>query len=166
MNGSPLRDDHGYPVRMIVPGIYGMKNVKWLQEIELVNEDFMGYWQTRSWSDTAINQIWGRIDRPTADIDAGPFVAAGVASAGDRDISRVEVSLDDGETWADAVLEPSLNPPFTWVRWAFPFEATPGKYKIRMRATDGNGVLMIQKEEPPLPDGASGWPRKSFEVNG
>lgn len=59
MNGEPLRDDHGYPARMIVPGIYGMKNVKWLQEIEIVGEDFLGYWQTRGWSDTAENQIWG-----------------------------------------------------------------------------------------------------------
>ncbi len=167
MNGLPLRDDHGYPARMIVPGIYGMKNVKWLQEIELVGEDFMGYWQTRGWSDSAQNQVWGRIDQPPGGkIDPGPFVAAGIASAGDRDISRVELSFDDGETWADATLEPSLNPPFTWVRWAYPFEAVSGKYKMKMRATDGSGQVMDEKERQPLPDGATGWPRRSFEVRG
>jgi len=164
MNGEPLRDDHGYPARMIVPGIYGMKNVKWLQEIEIVGEDFLGYWQTRGWSDTAENQIWGRIDEPGGSIESGPAIATGLASAGDRDISRVEVSLDDGESWADATLEPSLNPPFTWVRWAFPFEATPGKVKMKMRATDGTGAVMDEKERSPLPDGATGWPRRSFTV--
>jgi DMSO/TMAO reductase YedYZ molybdopterin-dependent catalytic subunit len=167
MNGEPLRDDHGFPVRMIVPGIYGMKNVKWLQEIELVDEDFMGYWQTRGWSDTAQNQIWGRIDQPwmrNSKIEPGPFIAMGVASAGDRDISRVEISLDDGDTWADALLEPSLNPPFTWVRWAYSFDAQPGKYNLRMRATDGTGQVMDEKNRSPLPDGATGWPRRSFEV--
>lgn len=167
MNGEPLRDDHGYPARMIVPGIYGMKNVKWLQEIRLVDEDFQGYWQTRGWSDSAVNQIWGRIDSPGGGkIDPGPATVTGIASAGDRDIRRVEVSFDDGETWADAILEPSLNPPFTWVRWAFPYEAAPGKYRLKMRATDGTGQVMIEKEQQPLPDGATGWPGRRFEVKG
>ena len=165
MNGETLRDDHGFPARLIVPPIYGMKNVKWLNRIEAVAEDYKGYWQERGWSDPAIYQIWGRIDFPLRDgLKARPAVAAGVASAGDRGISRVEVSVDDRETWADAQLEPSLNPPFTWVRWAFPFEAVPGEHKIWMRATDGTGQLMIEKEEPPLPDGATGWPMRWFDV--
>lgn len=164
MNGEALRDDHGFPARIIVPGIYGMKNVKWLTEIEVVGEDFKGYWQTRGWSDPAIPQIWGRIDEPSESIPPGPFIATGLASAGDRDIARVEISLDDGDTWADAILEPSLNPPLTWVRWAFPFEAQPGKYKLRMRAHDGTGQVMTEIERAPLPDGATGWPRRRFEV--
>lgn len=164
MNGEPLRDDHGFPARIIVPGIYGMKNIKWLTEIQVVGEDFQGYWQTRGWSDPAIPQIWGRIDQPTRSIKPGPFIATGLASAGDRDIARVEISLDDGETWADAILEPSLNPPLTWVRWALPFDAVEGKYKMRMRATDGTGQIMTEVERSPLPDGATGWPRRSFEV--
>jgi DMSO/TMAO reductase YedYZ molybdopterin-dependent catalytic subunit len=167
MDGAPLRDDHGFPARIIVPGIYGMKNVKWLNEIELVDNDFMGYWQTRGWSDTAVCQIWGRIDQPTGrSLDPGPFTATGLAAAGDRDISRVEVSLDNGDTWADAMLEPSLNPPFTWVRWAFPFTAQPGSYTMKMRATDGTGQLMIEDDRDPLPDGATGWPSRHFKVNG
>jgi DMSO/TMAO reductase YedYZ molybdopterin-dependent catalytic subunit len=168
LNGAPLTDDHGFPARMIVPGIYGMKNVKWLERIEVVDEDFQGYWQTRGWSDDATNQIWGRIDTPKSgeDIKIGPNVAAGVASAGNRGISRVEVSLDDGETWADATLEPALNAPFTWVRWVFPFEAQEGQIKMQIRATDGNGEVMTEQRRAPLPDGATGYPRRTFEGKG
>jgi hypothetical protein len=165
MNGQPLPDDHGGPVRMIVPGIYGMKNVKWLQDIEVTDENFQGYWQTRGWSDLAMNQIWGRIDEPIAKTyPPGPMVATGIASAGDRGITRVEVSLDEGQTWADATLEPSINPPLTWVRWAYPFDATPGTIKMRMRATDGTGQVMSEDDRPPLPDGATGWPSRQFKV--
>jgi DMSO/TMAO reductase YedYZ molybdopterin-dependent catalytic subunit len=166
MNGAPLRDDHGFPARLIIPNIYGMKNVKWLERIEVVDNDFKGYWETRGWSDDATCQIWGRIDQPH-DGDtwkAGPNIATGVASAGDRSISRVEISLDDGETWADAILEPSLNPPFTWVRWAYPFDAQTGKYTMTMRATDGTGAVMIEEDRDTLPDGATGWPKRRFKV--
>lgn len=166
MNGAPLTDAHGYPARIIVPGIYGMKNVKWVDRLELIAEDFLGYWQTRGWSDPAIPQIWGRIDAPLGgDIEPGPQIAAGVATAGDRDVVRVEVSMDDGDTWADAQLEPSINPPFTWVRWAFPFEAISGaKVSMRIRATDGTGAVMLSRLSPPLPDGATGWPLRRFKV--
>lgn len=166
MNGETLPDKHGFPARLIIPDIYGMKNVKWLNEIQVVDEDFKGYWQTRGWSDTAVYQIWGRIDYPKGKIDGGEVIAAGMASAGARDIARVEVSLDDGASWADAALEPSLNPPFTWVRWAFPFQGDPDEYKMKIRATDGEGNVMDEQERRPLPDGATGWPAKSFEIEG
>ena len=74
------------------------------------------------------------------------------------------VDSDDGESWADAILEPSLNPPFTWVRWAYAFDAQPGKYTMKLRATDGNGTVMDETERDPLPNGATGWPRRRFEV--
>ncbi len=166
MNGAPLPDDHGAPARLIVPGIYGMKNVKWVEEIEAVDEDFQGYWQTRGWNDAAPNQIWARIDLPGdgETVPAGPAVAAGVASAGDRGIKRVEVSLDDGTTWADATLEPGINPPFTWIRWAFPFEATAGKHKMQVRTTDGAGTVASEDRQPPLPDGATGWSTRTVKV--
>lgn len=165
MNDAPLTDDHGAPARLIIPGIYGMKNVKWVERIDLVDEDFKGYWQTRGWSDPAPYQIWGRIDYPDGDdLEPGPAVAAGMASAGDRGVSRVEISMDDGETWADAILEPSINPPFTWVRWAFPFEAVSGDYRMKMRATDGEGTVAPEDEQDPLPDGATGWPGRRFDV--
>jgi DMSO/TMAO reductase YedYZ molybdopterin-dependent catalytic subunit len=166
MNGEPLPDDHGFPARLIIPNIYGMKNVKWLDSIELVDHDFKGYWETRGWSDDATTQIWGRIDTPASgnDLKIGELLATGVASAGDRDISRVEISLDDGETWGDAVLEPALNPPFTWVRWKFAFDVPVGSYNLRLRATDGAGAVMSESNRDPLPDGATGWPRRSFDV--
>ena len=76
----------------------------------------------------------------------------------------MEVSLDDGASWADAVLEPALNPPLTWVRWAYRFEAVPGKYTLRLRATDGAGTVMDEAERDRLPAGATGWPRRRFKV--
>lgn len=164
MNGDPLPDDHGYPARLIIPPIYGMKNLKWLQKIEAVDSDYQGYWQERGWSDTARYQIWGRIDSPGSKVDPGPAVACGVASAGDRGVSRVEVSLDGGTTWADAELEPAINAPLTWVRWAYPFEAVAGKHEIRIRVTDGTGEVMLQEQNPPLPDGATGWPKRTITV--
>jgi DMSO/TMAO reductase YedYZ molybdopterin-dependent catalytic subunit len=166
MNGETLPPDHGFPARLIVPPIYGMKNVKWVERIVAVDHDYQGYWQTRGWSDPAPYQIWGRIDTPGSGevIAPGPAVAAGVASAGDRGIFRVEISLDEGATWADAILEPSINPDFTWVRWLFPFEAVPGNMSILLRATDGEGNVAPEERRPPLPDGATGWPMRPFRV--
>jgi DMSO/TMAO reductase YedYZ molybdopterin-dependent catalytic subunit len=166
MNGEPLPPDHGFPARLIVPPIYGMKNVKWVERIEAVDQDYQGYWQTRGWSDPAPYQIWGRIDTPAQgeQISAGPAVAAGVAAAGNRGIFRVEISLDEGATWADATLEPSINPNFTWVRWVFPFEASGPAANILMRATDGEGNVAPEEYNPPLPNGATGWPQRSVRV--
>jgi sulfite oxidase len=81
-------------------------------------------------------------------------------------VQRVEVSLDDGERWADATLEPAINPPFTWVRWVFPFEAVAGRQRLRVRVTDGEGTVATEERRPPLPDGATGWPERAFEVEG
>jgi DMSO/TMAO reductase YedYZ molybdopterin-dependent catalytic subunit len=165
MNGEPLSPDHGFPVRMIVPPIYGMKNVKWLERIELVDHDFKGYWQTRGWSDPAPYQIWGRIDTPRSgeDVPAGPNLAAGMAFAGDRGVSKVELSLDEGQTWAEAELESALNPPYTWVRWRFPYEASEN-FELWLRVTDGEGTAAPQDRQPPLPDGATGWPLRRINV--
>ena len=169
MNGETLPTDHGFPARLIVPGIYGMKNVKWLERIELVAEDFEGYWQTRGWSDSAEPQIWGRIDTPASgdSLPAGPVTLAGVAAAGDRGIYRVEISLDEGETWAIATLEDPINAPLTWVRWLLPIQAVAGdEYKLRLRITDGEGVTAPKDRQPPLPDGATGWPSRTVSVEG
>lgn len=166
MNGEVIPPDHGFPARLIVPPIYGMKNVKWLQSIEAVDHDYLGYWQTRGWSDPAPYQIWGRIDSPAAgdELQPGSALAAGVAAAGNRGILRVEISLDNGTTWGDADLEPSINPNFTWVRWVYPFEAASGNISLLMRATDGQGTVAPQENRPPLPDGATGWPQRTARV--
>jgi DMSO/TMAO reductase YedYZ molybdopterin-dependent catalytic subunit len=168
MNGEMLADDHGFPARLIIPNIYGMKNVKWVDRIEVVDEDFKGYWQTRGWSDSAVVNEWGRIDFPEnrQEIDAGPQTLTGVATAGARGVSRVEVTLDDTASWTDAILEPALNPPFTWVRWALPVDLAEGEYKMRIRVTDGEGNVMQETDRSPLPDGATGWPRRTVRVNG
>ena len=168
MNGEMLADDHGFPARLIIPNIYGMKNVKWVDRIEIVDEDFKGYWQTRGWSDPAVVNEWGRIDFPEnrQEIEAGPQTLTGVAAAGARGVSRVEVTLDDTASWADAILEPALNPPFTWVRWAFPVDLKEGEYKMRIRVTDGDGKVMSETDRSPLPDGATGWPRRTVKVKG
>jgi DMSO/TMAO reductase YedYZ molybdopterin-dependent catalytic subunit len=165
MNGEPLPSDHGGPARIIVPPIYGMKNVKWLEQIEAVDLDYKGYWETRGWSDTAQYQIWGRIDTPASgsEVQAGEVLVAGVAAAGNRGILRVEISTDDGQTWADAELEPSINPNFTWVRWVYPLQAS-GNVTVLMRATDGEGVVAPMERNPPLPDGATGWPDREVRV--
>lgn len=166
MNGDVIPPDHGFPARLIIPPIYGMKNVKWLQSIEAVDHDYLGYWQTRGWSDPAPYQIWGRIDSPAAgdELQPGSALAAGVAAAGNRGILRVEISLDNGATWDDAELESSINPNFTWVRWVYPFEAVSGNISLLMRATDGQGTVAPQEDRPPLPDGATGWPQRTARV--
>lgn len=165
MNGEPLPADHGGPARIIVPPIYGMKNVKWLEQIEAVDLDYKGYWETRGWSDTAHYQIWGRIDTPASGSEAQPgeVLVAGVAAAGNRGILRVEISTDDGQTWADAELEPSINPNFTWVRWVYPLQAS-SNVTVLMRATDGEGTVAPMARNPPLPDGATGWPDRLVRV--
>ena len=165
MNGEPLPSDHGGPARIIVPPIYGMKNVKWLEQIEAVDLDYKGYWETRGWSDTAHYQIWGRIDTPASGSEAQPgeVLVAGVAAAGNRGILRVEISTDDGQTWADAELEPSINPNFTWVRWVYPLQAS-SNVTVLMRATDGEGTVAPMERNPPLPDGATGWPDRQVRI--
>jgi DMSO/TMAO reductase YedYZ molybdopterin-dependent catalytic subunit len=165
MNGEPLPSDHGGPARIIVPPIYGMKNVKWLEQIEAVDVDYKGYWETRGWSDTAFYQIWGRIDTPASgsEVQPGEVMVAGVAAAGNRGILRVEISTDDGQTWGDAELEPSINPNFTWVRWVYPLQVT-SNVTVLMRATDGEGNVATMERRPPLPDGATGWPDRLIRV--
>src|SRR5690606_35898634 len=125
LNGAPLPESHGYPLRLIVPGIFGMKNVKWITRIEAVDYDFQGYWQERGWSDIATVQTMSRIDVPASNrtlVAGQPTLIAGIAFAGDRGISRVEVSTDDGETWVPATLDEPLSP-LTWVLWRY--EWTP-----------------------------------------
>lgn len=115
MNGEPLPSEHGFPLKTIMPGIYGMKNVKWLSKIELVNYDFKGYWEKRGWSDEAVIPIKSQILMPMDGdkIPLGNYVIGGIAFAGRHGISKVQVSLDGGKNWKDAETKEPLS------RWSW-----------------------------------------------
>jgi DMSO/TMAO reductase YedYZ molybdopterin-dependent catalytic subunit len=159
MNGTSLPRSHGYPARIIVPGIYGMKNVKWLQRIEVVDYDFLGYWQrSDGWDNVATVKTASRIDVPAElTLVRGPSTVAGLAWAGDRGIERVEVSVDGGRTWQPAVLRRELARA-AWRQWRLPWQpARAGKVLLKVRAIDGRGALQTAAEAPPHPSGASGY---------
>ncbi len=160
MNGVTIPQDHGYPARLLVPNIYGMKNVKWLTSIECVTFDYLGYWMERGWSDIAVINTNTRIDTPVraAKWDGSASIpVAGVAFAGARGISRVEVSTDGGKSFGAAELEPALGS-LTWVRWKVDW--TPpaaGRFTIVARSTDKTGALETEIKRDPFPNGATGW---------
>jgi len=167
MNGVPLPRFHGTPVRVIVPGLYGIKNIKWLTKITVTNDDYQGFWQQRSWTDEAIIKTSSRFDVPgNRDVLAsGSVKIGGVAFAGDRGISKVEVSMDDGDTWVEAPIVENPSPAgLSWVVWAMDWVAKPGTYDFVVRATDGTGEVQTDEPAPELPDGASGWHRVSVGV--
>ncbi|WP_456412476.1 sulfite oxidase, partial [Oceanithermus profundus] len=163
-NGEPLTPDHGFPARLLVPGIYGMKNVKWLTRIELAGEDYRGYWQKRGWSDRAVVRTMSRIDTgvatPTGD---GRVAIGGVAFAGRRGVRAVEVSFDDGRSWQAAELKPGSSR-ITWTLWRYLWKAEPGTYAVTVRAVDGEGRTQDPTPRPPLPDGATGYHRRKVRV--
>ncbi|MEX2587881.1 MAG: molybdopterin-dependent oxidoreductase [Actinomycetota bacterium] len=157
MNGESLPREHGFPARIIVPGIYGMKNVKWLTAIEAVDVDYKGYWMVRGWSDTARIKTSSRFDLPTESSRVQPGARlAGVAWAGDRGVRRVEISADGGKTWSEALLKRELSP-ITWRLWAAELEHASGEVKVLVRAVDGSGGRQEGEPTDPHPDGASGY---------
>ena len=164
MNGAPLTNKHGFPARLLIPGIYGMKNCKWITEVELANYDHKGYWESQGWSDTAPYMTMSRIDFPEKQsIEAKPLYISGVAFAGDRRIQRIEVSTDGGQSWTDARLRTPLSE-FAWVQWTFPWNPRPGTYDLKVRATDGTGEVQTSKEASTFPDGATGYHTRRVRV--
>jgi DMSO/TMAO reductase YedYZ molybdopterin-dependent catalytic subunit len=158
MNGKPLPLDHGFPVRMIVPGLYGyVSATKWLVDLELSTFDaFDAYWIRRGWAQQAPVKTQSRIDtpRPFAERSTGEVTVAGVAWAQHRGIAGVEVQVDDG-LWQDAQLaaEDTVD---TWRQWIYRWNASPGRHSLRVRATDGDGITQTAERVPPFPDGATG----------
>lgn len=165
-NGEPLTQSHGFPCRVRIPGIYGMKNVKWLEKIELVTRDYKGYWMRRGWSDVATVRTQSRMDVVADDLNASAgrdTWIAGVAWAGDRGISKVEVSTDGGENWNEAMLKDPISEN-SWRLWAYRW--TPekaGTATVICRATDGQGEVQPSETTAPHPSGASG--RHTVEVS-
>ena len=166
MNGEPLPLEHGFPVRMVVPGLYGyVSATKWLVDLEVTRfEDFSAYWTDRGFDAEAPIKTFSRIDVPKsfAKLDAGKNAVAGVAWAQNTGIEKVEVSLD-GDTWQEARLadEDSIQ---TWRQWVYEWDAEPGSYTIAVRATDKNGDTQTSRRVPPRPNGATGWHSVSVNV--
>lgn len=159
MNGAPLPRRHGFPARLLVPGRYGMKNIKWLTSIELAATDSDGYWEQRGWSRTAVVKTTSRFDLPAigGPHRERPVRLGGVAYAGRRGVARVEVSIDG--IWTEARLEPPLGP-FTWVLWTLDWEpARTGSHGLAVRAVDGDGQVQSAESTPPIPTGATGLHR-------
>ncbi|MGW2584427.1 molybdopterin-dependent oxidoreductase [Streptomyces virginiae] len=158
MNGEPLPFDHGFPVRMVVPGLYGYVSAcKWIQDIELTTFDsYDPYWVKRGWARRAPIKTQARIDtpKPFARTTAGTVTVAGVAWAQHRGIQRVEVRVDDGP-WQEAELAEQATTD-TWRQWSFPWKATPGGHNLTVRATDGTGQVQTDQRARTIPDGASG----------
>jgi DMSO/TMAO reductase YedYZ molybdopterin-dependent catalytic subunit len=166
MNGEPLRARHGFPVRLIVAGLYGyVSATKWLRQIELTTWDgFDGYWVPRGWSKEGPIKPQSRIDVPRggAELAAGPQVVAGVAWAPIEGIGGIEVQVDEGE-WRAASLGEAASGN-TWVQWWLDWDATPGEHAIQARAITAGGVTQTEQRRPPIPDGATGWHRRTVRV--
>lgn len=165
MNGVMLPDGHGFPARMLVPGIYGMKHCKWLTHIEVVNHDYAGYWQQRGWSDAAPVRLTSRIDTPlvgaNVPVNAVTYIA-GVAFSGNLGIAEVDVSVDGAQTWQIATLKRPLSQ-LTWVLWELPWQPTSkGLTTLVVRAVDLEGNVQDPNYEASLPNGPSGY--HSFDV--
>jgi DMSO/TMAO reductase YedYZ molybdopterin-dependent catalytic subunit len=159
LNGSELPLEHGYPVRLVVPGLYGyVSATKWITEIELTDWDFDAYWIQRTWSKEGPVKTQSRIDtvEDGTQIPAGKTPIGGIAWAPHRGIERVEVSIDGGATWNEARLAKQLALD-TWRQYVYDWVAKPGQYTLQVRATDGTGETQTAKEAPPHPSGASGY---------
>jgi len=156
MNDAPLPREHGFPARLIIPGLFGyVSATKWLTELELTTmEAFDGYWVPLGWAKEGPILTQSRIDTPKGTVAAGRIPIAGMAWAPDRGVSRVEVSIDDA--WHDAELSSPISDT-TWVQWVYRWDATPGRHTIRVRATDGAGTLQEERVTRPAPDGARGF---------
>jgi DMSO/TMAO reductase YedYZ molybdopterin-dependent catalytic subunit len=172
MNYAPLTPKHGFPVRAIVPGLYGMMNPKWITEIELVDSVYEGYWQRLGWRNNAedntgstilipdhapARQRFRKLDETKDSSYGGKVPIAGIAFAGNRGISKVEVSTDGGTTWKTAQIKDPLSQ-YTWVLWTAGY-VPPNKenYKIVVRATDKTGNTQTTEMSPPFPNGATGY---------
>ncbi|NHD16171.1 MULTISPECIES: molybdopterin-dependent oxidoreductase [unclassified Actinopolyspora] len=158
MNGEALPVEHGFPVRMVTPGLYGyLSATKWLVDMELTTFDRQTYWEKRGWAERAPIKPQSRIDRPTAfqKFPAGRFTVAGIAWAQPTGVDHVEVRVDGGP-WQRADLSTEVSGE-TWRMWRAELEFSPGGHNVECRATDRSGYTQVSRRVPPVPDGATGW---------
>jgi DMSO/TMAO reductase YedYZ molybdopterin-dependent catalytic subunit len=167
MNREPLPAEHGYPARLIVPGLFGyVSGTKWLSEIEVTTrEAFDGYWVPLGWAKDGPILTESRIDHPSADarLSTGSVDIDGVAWAPDRGVMGVEVRIDDAPWQAAMVSRPISKA--TWVQWWLRWQATPGTHTIEIRATDGTGAVQTATQGGPAPSGATGHDRVTVTVS-
>jgi DMSO/TMAO reductase YedYZ molybdopterin-dependent catalytic subunit len=189
MNRAPLTSAHGFPVRAIVPNIYGMMNAKWITEIEIVDYVYEGFWQRKGWSNTAMintltsivipgsapirtrfrgflpasSNLAGSSNNTTSSSSSSPpgrtTTVGGIAFAGTRGISKVQISIDNGSTWKDASIKEPLSP-YSWVMWAVELNLPSvqlKEYKLTVRATDKTGKVQTSEVREPFPDGSTGY---------
>ncbi len=168
MNGEPLPLEHGFPARLVTPGLYGyVSATKWLVDLEVTRfADFEAYWTTRGYAAQAPIKTSSRIDvpRPFARVPAGVVVVAGVAWSQDRGIRAVEVRADGG-VWSPARLAAEDNED-TWRQWVWDWDATAGTHRLEVRATDATGYTQTAERAPIAPDGATGWHSVTVTVDG
>lgn len=165
MNGEPLPTRHGFPARLIVPGLYGyVSATKWLAEIELTTWDVEGFWVPRGWSREGPIKTQSRVDVPAsgASVASGEVVVAGIAFAPTRGIDAVEIRLDDAD-WQEAELADAVADT-TWRQWIARVQLEPGDHVVQVRARDGEGGVQRPGPRPPAPDGAEGYDRATFRV--
>lgn len=165
MNGQPLPIEHGFPVRMVVPGLYGyVSATKWVVELKVTTfaKDH-GYWTPLGWSARGPVKLSSRIDTPLKNTAAaGNVVLAGVAWCQHVGVGKVEVRIDGG-SWQAAQLAGTTGPD-TWRQWKYDWAATPGSHEIAVRATDARGNLQVAAEAPPAPNGATGYHTRTIKV--
>ncbi len=167
MNGAPLEDRHGGPVRILVPGKYGMFSAKWLTRITAVQAEVLGFWQQKGWTDEGLIETEALIATPpSGSVVAAPVTLGGFALSAANGISKVEISTDGGRTWSAAQLRTPKDPKLTWVVWTYDWApAQGGGYDILARAYDGNGAVQTATVAPPFPNGASGYDRITLLVS-
>src|SRR6266581_2440800 len=170
MNGVDLPHRHGYPLRAIVPGYFGEKHVKWLTRIELAGEDVKGFYETQGWGPDFMTPTRSRIDAPDHESRfslgqlSGPIEVKGIAFGGDRGVSRVEISDDDGETWTDASIH-YAGTKLTWALWTYEWRPDgPDDYTLVVRATDGEGAVQEWEEDRSPFSGVTGFHKIAVHV--
>lgn len=157
MNGDTLPIEHGFPLRILIPNRYGMKQPKWITHFTALDREALGYWVERGWNQEARPQIVSVIDTVDKDQRAnGSIPIGGIAWAGDRGIAKVEIQVDSGPWVETTLINPPLGP-LTWVEWRYDWPAVAGRHTFKVRATDGTGTLQTAEANPPEPDGATGY---------
>jgi hypothetical protein len=158
MNGEPLSSEHGFPLRVYIPNRHGMKQPKWIERIEIIDRRGPGYWVDRGWDAEAIvhtTSVVDAVDKTEAEAGSPTVPVGGIAYAGARGISKVEVQIDDGP-WVEAELRVPTLSPLSWVQWRYDWSYASGRHTISVRAYDGKGDLQVVERRPPSPSGATG----------